>query len=96
MTRRLAHFGDTIFATTTADLAKRQDAGQQVINLGQDFPDEDGPTRMLEVAAREILAGNNQYAPARGVPEPGYCCLSRQQPIRPGARRAGTARSHRR
>jgi N-succinyldiaminopimelate aminotransferase len=39
------------------------------INLGQGFPDSDGPTSLLEDAAAAILAGINQYPPGRGVPE---------------------------
>lgn len=39
------------------------------INLGQGFPDEDGPREILEAAAREILTHQNQYAPVAGVPE---------------------------
>lgn len=60
---RLRPFGETIFATMT-QLANEHGA----INLGQGFPDTDGPARMLEIAREEIAAGNNQYAPALGVP----------------------------
>ncbi|MDO5513146.1 pyridoxal phosphate-dependent aminotransferase, partial [Corynebacterium sp.] len=38
------------------------------VNLGQGFPDSDGPPRMLEIAAEQIRAGNNQYGPGRGLP----------------------------
>jgi aspartate/methionine/tyrosine aminotransferase len=38
------------------------------INLGQGFPDVDGPGDVKEVAARELLAGPNQYPPMMGVP----------------------------
>lgn len=38
-------------------------------NLGQGFPDEDGPAWVRECAAQAILEGNNQYPPLRGVPE---------------------------
>lgn len=37
------------------------------INLGQGFPDEDGPAEILEEAARLIVKGPNQYAPVMGV-----------------------------
>jgi N-succinyldiaminopimelate aminotransferase len=38
------------------------------INLGQGFPDEDGPAEVLEAAAAAMRAGHNQYAPLPGVP----------------------------
>src|SRR5215207_863612 len=38
------------------------------INLGQGFPDEDGPAELLEAAQRAIRDGQNQYAPLPGVP----------------------------
>ena len=60
--RRLQPFGETIFATMSAAAAKHK-----AINLGQGFPDTDGPPRMLEIAQREIARGNNQYAPGKGV-----------------------------
>ncbi|MDU3176019.1 MAG: aminotransferase, partial [Corynebacterium striatum] len=61
--KRLQQFGETIFATMT-QLAIDNDA----INLGQGFPDSDGPERMLEIAQEQIATGNNQYAPLRGRP----------------------------
>jgi N-succinyldiaminopimelate aminotransferase len=56
-------FGTTIFTEMSA-LAERTGA----INLGQGFPDEDGPSEVLEAAARAIRDGHNQYAPLPGVP----------------------------
>jgi len=53
----------TIFAEMSA-LATRTGA----INLGQGFPDEDGPTAVLDAARDAISTGHNQYAPGRGVP----------------------------
>src|SRR5580765_823647 len=38
------------------------------INLGQGFPDEDGPLSIRESAAAALRAGPNQYPPTRGVP----------------------------
>jgi N-succinyldiaminopimelate aminotransferase len=38
------------------------------INLGQGFPDEDGPEEVLAAARDAISAGLNQYPPARGMP----------------------------
>ncbi len=60
---RLSGFGTTIFTEMSA-LAERTGA----INLGQGFPDEDGPAEVLEAAAAALRAGHNQYAPLAGVP----------------------------
>ena len=60
---RVAGLGPTVFAEMTA-LAQRTGA----VNLGQGFPDEDGPPEVVEAAAAAMRAGHNQYAPARGVP----------------------------
>src|SRR5262249_54045631 len=60
---RLSAFGTTIFTEMSA-LAERTGA----INLGQGFPDEDGPAEVLEAAVAAIRAGHNQYAPPPGVP----------------------------
>ena len=54
----------TIFAEMSA-LAARTGA----INLGQGFPDEDGPARVLEAARDAIAHGVNQYPPGRGIPD---------------------------
>ena len=60
---RLAGFGTSIFAEMSA-LAVQTGA----INLGQGFPDEDGPAAVLEAAQAAIRNGHNQYAPLPGVP----------------------------
>src|SRR6478672_8735108 len=60
----LAPFGTTIFAEMTA-LATEHGA----VNLGQGFPDTDGPQAMLEAAKAAIDGGRNQYPPGPGVPE---------------------------
>lgn len=60
----LAPFGTTIFATMSA-LAVEHDA----INLGQGFPDTEGPQEVLDAAKAAIDAGRNQYPPGAGVPE---------------------------
>ena len=54
----------TIFAEMTV-LATRTGA----INLGQGFPDVDGPAYVKEAAKAAVDAGRNQYAPGDGVPE---------------------------
>ena len=65
LNRRLAEFGTTIFAEMSA-LAVRTGS----INLGQGFPDTDGPEEIREAAVRALRAGHgNQYPPGPGVPE---------------------------
>ena len=61
--QRLSGFGTTIFTEMSA-LAERTGA----INLGQGFPDEDGPPAVLEAAVAAVHEGHNQYAPLPGVP----------------------------
>src|SRR5437867_136334 len=39
------------------------------VNLGQGFPDTDGPSSMLDVARDAIARGVNQYPPGPGIPE---------------------------
>ncbi|HEY2301724.1 MAG TPA: pyridoxal phosphate-dependent aminotransferase [Acidimicrobiales bacterium] len=60
---RLQGFGTTIFAEMSA-LALETDA----INLGQGFPDTDGPPEVAEAAVAAIRAGHNQYPPGPGTP----------------------------
>jgi N-succinyldiaminopimelate aminotransferase len=61
---RLQPLRSTIFAEMTA-LAVRTSA----VNLGQGFPDTDGPAGMLEAARSAIASGHNQYPPGPGIPE---------------------------
>jgi len=63
MTARLKGFGTTIFAEMSA-LAV--DTGS--INLGQGFPDTDGPREVLDAAIEAIRDGVNQYPPLLGLP----------------------------
>jgi N-succinyldiaminopimelate aminotransferase len=60
---RLDGIPPTIFTTMSA-LAIRTGA----VNLGQGFPDADGPASLLEAARAAIASGANQYAPGPGVP----------------------------
>ncbi|MFL6204471.1 MAG: pyridoxal phosphate-dependent aminotransferase [Acidimicrobiales bacterium] len=61
---RLAGLGTTIFAEMS-QLAQATGA----INLGQGFPDEDGPIEVAEAAIAAIRAGVNQYPPGPGTEE---------------------------
>jgi N-succinyldiaminopimelate aminotransferase len=63
LTRRLDGFGTSVFAEMTA-LARRHEA----VNLGQGYPDFDGPEFVKRAAAEAIAAGHNQYAPMPGLP----------------------------
>lgn len=58
----LREFGETIFAEMSA-LAVRTGA----INLGQGFPDTDGPPEVAEAAIQAIRDGHNQYPPGPGI-----------------------------
>lgn len=57
---RMRPFGTTIFAEMSA-LAVRTGA----VNLGQGFPDTDGPPEMLAAAAEALRTGQNQYRRGR-------------------------------
>jgi N-succinyldiaminopimelate aminotransferase len=75
LNRRLAEFGTTIFAEMSA-LAARTGA----INLGQGFPDTDGPEEVREAAVRALRDGRgNQYPPGPGVPELRTAVAAHQQ-----------------
>ncbi|WP_158018152.1 pyridoxal phosphate-dependent aminotransferase [Mycobacterium basiliense] len=60
---RLQPYATTVFAEMSA-LAARIGA----VNLGQGFPDEDGPPAMLKAAQEAIASGVNQYPPGMGIP----------------------------
>jgi N-succinyldiaminopimelate aminotransferase len=59
---RLRPYATTVFAEMSA-LAARVGA----VNLGQGFPDEDGPPALLLAAQDAIAAGANQYPPGTGI-----------------------------
>ena len=58
----MREFGETIFAEMSA-LAVKTGA----INLGQGFPDTDGPQEIAELAITAIRDGHNQYPPGLGI-----------------------------
>jgi len=71
---RLEGLGTTIFTEMTA-LAQRTGA----INLGQGFPDTDGPSEVIEAAVAALRGGENQYAPLGGVPSLREAVLEHQR-----------------
>ena len=60
----LSDYGTTIFTVMSA-LA----ADNNAINLGQGFPDKDGPADVLKEAIKHIEFRSNQYPPMMGIPE---------------------------
>ena len=62
LTERLREFGTTIFTQMSA-LAVETSS----VNLGQGFPDTDGPSEVAEAACRAIREGHNQYPPLPGI-----------------------------
>jgi len=60
----LSDIGTTIFTVMSALAVEHQS-----INLGQGFPDTDGPADVVQAAADALLDGRNQYPPMPGVPE---------------------------
>jgi N-succinyldiaminopimelate aminotransferase len=65
LNRRLAGLGTTIFAEMS-ELAVATGS----VNLGQGFPDTDGPEVIAQAAADAIMSGRgNQYPPGAGIPE---------------------------
>src|ERR1700759_1757757 len=65
LNRHLEGLGTTIFAEMSA-----RAVATGSINLGQGFPDRDGPAELAKAAADAILAARgNQYPPGPGIPE---------------------------
>jgi len=64
LNHQLAGLGTTIFTVMSA-LAVEHGS----INLGQGFPDTDGPDDVMKAAADALMDGRNQYPPMTGVPE---------------------------
>jgi N-succinyldiaminopimelate aminotransferase len=65
LNRRLEGLGTSIFAEMSA-----RAVATGAVNLGQGFPDVDGPREIAEAAAEAIMTGKgNQYPPGPGIPE---------------------------
>lgn len=62
LTERLQGFGTTIFTAMSALAIETQS-----VNLGQGFPDTDGPVAVSQAAIDAIRAGHNQYPPLPGI-----------------------------
>ena len=60
----MASLGTTVF-----EVMSRLAIEHGSINLGQGFPDEDGPKDIRQVAADALMDGPNQYPPMTGIPE---------------------------
>jgi N-succinyldiaminopimelate aminotransferase len=74
LTAKLQGFGTTIFAEMSA-LATATGS----INLGQGFPDTDGPRVVLDAAIEAINGGHNQYPPGPGMPVLRHAIVEHQQ-----------------
>jgi N-succinyldiaminopimelate aminotransferase len=75
LNRRMAGMGTTIFAEMSA-LAVATGS----VNLGQGFPDTDGPAEIRQAAAEAVMDGRgNQYPPGPGVPELRQAIAAHQQ-----------------
>jgi N-succinyldiaminopimelate aminotransferase len=75
LNRRLAGLGTTIFAEMSA-LALTTGS----VNLGQGFPDTDGPAEIAAAAAAAIMEGRgNQYPPGPGIPELRHAVAAHQK-----------------
>ena len=72
--QRLHGLGTTVFAEMSA-LAVRTNS----VNLGQGFPDTDGPDSLLDAAVAAIRGGANQYPPSRGIPALRQAIVEHQQ-----------------
>lgn len=60
---KLAPFGTTIFSEMSKLAAERG-----AVNLGQGFPDFEGPEAIREAAVEALRSGHNQYARSQGLP----------------------------
>ena len=74
LARRLQPFTTTIFASMS-ELATATGS----VNLGQGFPDTDGPDELREAAVAAIRQGHNQYPPSAGMPELRHAVAAHQR-----------------
>jgi N-succinyldiaminopimelate aminotransferase len=74
LVERMREFGTTIFAEMSA-LATATGS----VNLGQGFPDTDGPPEILDAAVEALRGGQNQYPPGPGIPELRHAIAAHQQ-----------------
>ena len=74
LSSRLQGFGTTVFAEMSA-LAVATGS----VNLGQGFPDTDGPASMLDAAVEALRGGHNQYPPGPGIPSLRAAIAAHQQ-----------------
>lgn len=74
LTSKLQGFGTTVF-TQMSKLALQHDA----VNLGQGFPDDDGPDVIKDAMCEAVRSGKNQYAPGAGVPPLRHAIAAHQQ-----------------
>lgn len=63
LVERMHGFGESVFAEMT-----QRAAAAAAVNLGQGFPDTDGPPAVLAAAVNAITSGLNQYPPGSGMP----------------------------
>jgi len=74
LSTRVGGLGTTIFARMSV-LAQQTGS----VNLGQGFPDTDGPDWVVEAAVQALRGGQNQYAPGTGVPALRQAIAAHQQ-----------------
>src|SRR4029077_12638402 len=75
LNRRLAGLGSAIFAEMS-ELAVATGS----VNLGQGFPDTDGPAEIAQAAADAVLSGRgNQYPPGAGIAELRHAITAHQR-----------------
>ena len=72
----LGPIGTTIFTVMSALAVEHKS-----INLGQGFPDTEGPADVVRAAADALMDGRNQYPPMPGVPELRQAVAAAQQAL---------------